>query len=98
MNMRPKKLNIDEAWKLYRLMGDCLQIEEQTMVLDIVGKIIKNVSKDGIFEAIFLMYGKDAEIHAPDTLSSLLIAGLKHNGMDTFYRNMVRLGSYGNDS
>lgn len=92
--MRPKKLNIDEAWKVYKLLGDSLKVSQDAMVLDLVMNIVNKVSKENVRSTLEIMYGDDFEIRPPDNIASLLISGISDNNLISFY-NMISKVSNG---
>lgn len=82
--MNPKILSIEEAWKLYNLMGDTLKISPDELIVNVASNIAKKVSKKNIFLALDILYG-DYKISLPDTIVSMLMSGLQQNRMNQFY-------------
>lgn len=92
--MRSNSLNIEQAWKLYRLMGDTLKVNSDDVVVDIVGRIIAKLPMESLFEALSILYGDNYKIKPPQTIASLLISGLQLNDMSRFYSHLNGIAQY----
>lgn len=96
MTSHPKKLNISEAWELYRMMGDILKVSSEEPVFHLVTRIVKSLSPTRIFDALEILYGEGYDIKPPDDIASMLVTGLSYNQMPQFYGQVNRILNHAN--
>lgn len=82
--LNPKRLNINEIWKLYRLLGDKVSKDFlKSNLLDEAQSILDKINDTVFLESIKIMYG-DTHKSNPLELALLFIRGLKEVGFFAF--------------
>lgn len=83
--MNPKKLNIEEAWRLYHLLGESLYIKDEEIILDVLERIVSKVSPHTFSSSLDIMYGSGYDYKDAVNALSMFYRGIRENMMPRFY-------------
>lgn len=88
MSSGPKKLNISEMWKLYRLLKDGVSNPLGTDLFENVRYIFSHVSSQYLKSAFHVMYGNDVSFKTSKDFLVLFSNGLVGCKFFDFYKAM----------
>lgn len=84
MNLSPKRLSLNEMWKLYLLLKDSLGDSTEELLVDEIKKIISKIDVDEYKNVLQLLYGKRIFSRHRSEYLLYFVAGLKKNNFFSF--------------
>lgn len=87
--MRPKILNISDAWELYRMTENILDINPDTIVFDVMRNATSKLSAESFVDSLTLLYGNEFRKETPLNMVSMLVYGIRQNLMPNFRKFVV---------
>lgn len=85
-SLKPKHLNFDEMWKLYKILKPSLPNKNEKYLIDEVSKIMQNINNATFKDSLLFIYGYGFQTNrVPAEFLVLFIRGLKENDFFTFF-------------
>ena len=93
--MKPKKLTLDEMWKLYRIIKPSLQSEQKDRLIDEIEAMLDNAPSGMVRSSLSVLYAKPERFSDANPLEFLLlfVVGIKKNKFFKFVEFMSELSN-----
>lgn len=83
--MKPRKLNLTEIHRLYKVLEDSLPEKEEALLIDQLDKMLDKITPSEFMESLSILY-KDTSKKNDIELFLFLVRGLKENAFFEYAR------------